>query len=87
MLRGLFDKFKQGAKSVWSVVKTPLRKLGQFAVQHHQPIAMLGSALASQSDNPTIKTLGAGLALGSAYLTQQGVGKNYLSSPQNTATS
>lgn len=81
MLGNFFNKAKSVAFKVLGQTGSVLKRVGSFAVQHHQPIAMLGSGLAAQSSDPTIQKLGAGLALGSAFLTQKGIGKNYLQPP------
>jgi hypothetical protein len=81
MLRKLFQGLTKGAGRVFGVLKEPLRKLGQFAVEHHQPISALINAATSQSDNPYVKALGSGAVLGSALATRAGIGRNYASSP------
>lgn len=81
MLRRLFEGLKQGAGRVFGAIKDPLRKLGQFALTHHQPISALINAATSQSENPYVKALGSGAVLGSALATRAGIGKNYASSP------
>lgn len=64
MLRRLFEGLKQGVGRLFGVVKEPLRKIGQFAVQHHQPIAALVNAATSQSDNPYVRLIGTGAVAG-----------------------
>jgi hypothetical protein len=81
MLRRLFEGIKQGAGRVVGLIKEPLRRIGSFVAQHHQPISALVNAVASQSENPYIKALGSGAVLGSALATRAGVGRNYASSP------
>lgn len=81
MLRRLFEGVKQGVGKFFGVVKEPLRRIGSFIAQHHQPISALVNAAASQSQNPYIKALGSGAVLGSALATRAGVGQNYASSP------
>lgn len=82
----MFGRFFNGVKAVagkaWDVVKPTLRKIGEVGMKYHQPIAMITSGLLGSSGNPTLQKLGAGVALGSAYLTSKGVGNNYLSTSQ-----
>jgi hypothetical protein len=77
MLRRLFDGIKQGAGKFVGVVKEPLRKLGQMALQHHQPISALINAATSRSENPYLKAVGSAAVLGSALATRAGYGVNY----------
>jgi hypothetical protein len=82
MFGRFFNGVKAVASKVWDVVKTPLRKVGEIGIKYHQPISMVASGLLGASGNPTLQKLGAGVALGSAYLTSKGVGNNYLSGSQ-----
>lgn len=77
MLRRLFEGIKQGAGRFFSIVKNPLRKIGQMALQHHQPISALINAATSQSENPYVKAVGSAAVLGSALATRAGYGVNY----------
>lgn len=88
MLRDFFGKIGRGLIRTFSVVKEPLRKLGQTAVKYHQPISMMAAGLLGSSGNPTLQKVGAGIALGSAALTKFGIGNNYLgNSSQSPAPS
>jgi hypothetical protein len=82
MFGRFFNGFKASASKVFDLVKTPLRKLGSFVLQNHQPISALTNALTSQSENPYVKAIGSGAVLGSALLSQRGVGTNYFNVPQ-----
>jgi hypothetical protein len=85
MLRRLFEGIKQGAGRVVGLIKEPLRRIGSTMVKYHQPISMITSGILASSSNPTLQKLGAGVALGSAYLTSKGVGNNYLGMAQGAS--
>jgi hypothetical protein len=81
MLGRFLGRVASATSKVIGNIAPVIRRIGSFAVTHHQPIAMLASGLAAQSSNPTVHKLGAAAALGSAFLTQKGIGKNYLQPP------
>lgn len=86
MLRKFFAGLKNVAGRVLGATGSVLRKVGETAIKYHQPISMVASGLLGSSDNPTLQKLGAGVALGSAYLTSKGIGKNYLQPPSPSPT-
>lgn len=81
MFGRLFNGIANGARKVWGIVREPLRRLGSFALDNHQPLAVLTNAITSQSDNPYVRALGSGAVMGSALLSQKGFGKNYFNVP------
>jgi hypothetical protein len=81
MLRRLFDGIKQGVGKVFGVIKEPLRKIGQFALTHHQPISALINAATSRSENPYLKAVGSAAVLGSSLATRAGIGGSYGNTP------
>ena len=54
-----------------------LRRVGDFAVNNHQGLALLGTGLAHASGNETAKQLASLGMMGSAYLTGKGIGHDY----------
>jgi hypothetical protein len=81
MLGNFLSRVKGIAQKALGATGTVLRKIGSFAVQHHQPISALVNAATSSSENPYVKALGSAAVLGSALATRAGVGKNYSNSP------
>lgn len=86
MLRRLFEGLKSGAMKAFSVIKEPLRRVGSFIKQNHQPLAVLTNAITSQSDNPYVRALGSTAVAGSAYLSSKNIGNNYFNLQQPATT-
>lgn len=82
MLRKLFSGLKQGVGRMLGSIKEPIRKLGQFAISNHQPLAMLLNQATQASDNPYVRMIGTAGIGASALATKMGIGNNYLQPPQ-----
>jgi len=80
MLGNFLNKAKSVAMRVLGQTGPVLKKVGNFVLTHHQPIAALTNAITSQSDNPYVKNIGSAAVLGSALATRAGIGRSYFNS-------
>jgi len=71
-----------GLKRVGEMALPVLKSIGNFAVNHHQPIsALLQGASDLMPQNQLLKNVAGASLIGSAVLTGRGVGKNYYQRP------
>jgi hypothetical protein len=90
-LKSFGSKVGSGLNRAVGTIRHGVRRLGEiskpvgaalatgarFAVQNHQPIAMLMKAAGDASGNQTMQNVGNAAFAGSALLTARGVGQNY----------
>lgn len=73
-----FGEFGGAVKRFGAVMKPTLKRVGQFAIDNHQGLALLAHGVADATGNEHLKTLAGVGMMGSAALTAAGIGRDYL---------
>ena len=73
-LHSVGNFFRKHIGKVSHVVK----KIGQFVVNHHQPLAILANGAAEMTNNPIARGLGAAGLVASGIATANGIGQDHL---------
>jgi hypothetical protein len=76
MLSSFWQKAKQVGRKALGTVGKVVRKIGQIAVDNHQPLALALHGIAHSTGNETFKNIGNAALVGSGVMTGLGVGRD-----------
>ena len=87
MFRSMWAKAKQVGKRALSTVGKVVRRIGQVALENHQPLALALHGIAHSTGNETFKNVSNAALVGSGVLTGLGVGRDDMRMRQGPASS